>query len=159
MDGGKTQHGALVPFRPPASGVGSGNLDPRPTALNRMRTAEAKVQVASAVQERQGESRSGAYLSPDKAEVVFVDPPPPHAQQPRRFYGSVELDPMRPVKAFDAIINAVVMELQHTPGTKVRLTLEIEANAPDGFEDAEIGVVRDNARQLRFKPEATGFDD
>ncbi len=130
-----------------------------PASAVLVRAAEAKAQVAAAAQERQGEPRSGAHPSPDMAEVVFVDPPPPHAQQPRRFYGSVELDPMRPVKALDAIINAVVMELQRTPGTKVRLTLEIEANAPDGFEEAEIGVVRDNARQLRFKPEATGFDD
>lgn len=130
-----------------------------PASAVLVRAAEAKAQVAAAVQERQGEPRPGAHPSPDKAEVVFVDPPPPHAQQPRRFYGSVELDPMRPVKALDAIINAVVMELQRTPGTKVRLTLEIEANAPDGFEEAEINVVRDNARQLRFKPEATGFDD
>lgn len=130
-----------------------------PASAVLVRAAEAKAQVAAAVQERQGEPRPGAHPSPDKAEVVFVDPPPPYAQQPRRFYGSVELDPMRPVKAFDAIINAVVMELQRTPGAKVRLTLEIEANAPEGFEEAEIGVVRDNAKQLRFKPEATGFDN
>ena len=63
------------------------------------------------------------------------------------------------LKALEAIINAVVMELQRTPGRKMRLTLEIEANAPDSFKEAEIGVVRDNAKQLRFKREATGFDD
>ena len=28
----------------------------------------------------------------------------------RRFYGSVEIDMVRPVKSFDAILNAVVME-------------------------------------------------
>jgi len=47
--------------------------------------------------------------------------------KPRRFYGSVELDPTRPVKAFDAVLNAVVMELQRTQGAKVKITLEIEA--------------------------------
>ena len=78
--------------------------------------------------------------------------------QPRRFYGSVEIDMVRPVKAFDAILNAVVMELQRTNGAKVTLTLEIDATAPDGFADADIGVVRDNARQLKFKGESTGFE-
>ena len=31
------------------------------------------------------------------------------------------------------------------------VTLEIEAEAEEGFADADIGVVRDNARQLKFK--------
>jgi hypothetical protein len=80
-------------------------------------------------------------------------------RKPRRFYGSVEIDMVRPVKAFDAILNAVVMELQRTPGAKVKLTLEIEGEAADGFDEAEIGVVRDNARQLKFKAESTDFGE
>jgi hypothetical protein len=32
---------------------------------------------------------------------------------------------VRPVKSFDAILNAVVMELQRTNGAKIKLTLEI----------------------------------
>lgn len=65
---------------------------------------------------------------------------------------------VRPVKAFDAILTAVVMELQRRKGTKVKLTLEIEADAEDGFSEADVGVVRDNAGQLKFKPESTGFE-
>jgi hypothetical protein len=79
--------------------------------------------------------------------------------KPHRFYGSVEIDMVRPVKAFDAILNAVVMELQRTPGAKVKLTLEIQAEASGGFSEGEVGVVRDNARQLKFKAESTGFED
>jgi hypothetical protein len=73
-------------------------------------------------------------------------------------YGSVELDLDRPVKAFDAILNAVVLELQRTPGVKVKITLEIEADAPDGFDDGEVGIIRDNARQLTFRAESTDFE-
>lgn len=87
-----------------------------------------------------------------------TDPEAPTKNQLRRFYGSVEIDMVRPVKAFDAILNAVVMELLRTQGAQVTLTIEIEATAPDGFTDGDIGVVRDNARQLKFKPESTGFD-
>jgi uncharacterized protein len=79
-------------------------------------------------------------------------------QQPQRFYGSVEIDLVRPVKAFEAILNAVVMELQRSKGTKVRMTLEIEADAEEGFSEADIGVIRDNARQLKFKADSTGFE-
>ena len=79
------------------------------------------------------------------------------AGKPTRFFGTVEVDMVRPVKAFDAILNAVVMELQRNPSAKVKLTLEVEAEAVDGFEENDIGVVRDNARQLKFKPDSTGF--
>ncbi|KQQ15548.1 ATPase [Methylobacterium sp. Leaf121] len=78
---------------------------------------------------------------------------------PKRFWGSVEIDMVRPVKSFDAILNAVVMELQRTPGAKVTLTLEVEVEAEAGFSDTDVGVVRDNARQLKFKTESTGFGD
>jgi hypothetical protein len=65
----------------------------------------------------------------------------------------------RPVKAFDAILNAVVMELQRSPGAKVKLTLEIEAEAPSGFKEDDVGVVRDNTKQLKFSPGSTGFSN
>ena len=84
---------------------------------------------------------------------------PTEPSKPRRFYGSVEIDMVRPVKSFDAILNAVVMELQRTQGAKVKLTLEIEAEAPAGFPESEVSVVRDNAKQLKFKAESTGFED
>lgn len=85
-------------------------------------------------------------------------PPPAKPAQPTRFYGSVEIDMSRPIKSFDAIVNAVVSELQRTPGAKVTLSLEVSASAPNGFADADIGIVRDNAKQLKFKPESTGFE-
>lgn len=78
--------------------------------------------------------------------------------KPRRFYGTVDLDMIRPVKAFDAVLNAVVLELQRTPGAKVKITVEIEAETDTGFDEADIGVVRDNARQLKFRSESTGFE-
>jgi hypothetical protein len=52
-----------------------------------------------------------------------------------------------------------VMELQRSPGAEVKLTLEIEAEAPSGFNDADVGVVRDNTKQLKFTPGSTGFSD
>ena len=40
---------------------------------------------------------------------------------------------VRPMKSFDTIFNAVVMELQRAKDTKVTLTLDIQAEASDGF--------------------------
>ena len=66
---------------------------------------------------------------------------------------------VRPEKAFDAILNAVVMQLQRTQGAKVKLTLEIESEAPGGFSESDVSVIRDNAGQLKFKVGSTGFEN
>ena len=94
----------------------------------------------------------GVHAPPDPTGAAGTPP------KPRRFYGAVELDMVRPVKAFDAVLNAVVMELQRTNGAKIKVTIEIEAEAEEGFAESDIGVVRDNARQLKFKAESTGFE-
>jgi hypothetical protein len=39
----------------------------------------------------------------------------------------------------------------------VKLTLEVEAEALEGFSEADVGVVRDNARQLKLNAGSTGF--
>ena len=79
--------------------------------------------------------------------------------KPTRFFGAVEIDPTRPVRSFEAVLASVVTELQRTSGAKVKLVLEIEAQADGGFDEADVGVVRDNARQLKFRAESTGFGD
>lgn len=131
-----------------------------------VRAAEAQEQIlrATAAQPAGATAASPSVTTaigqPTSGGAAQPTPPAPAAPvKPRRFYGSVELDMNRPVKAFDAILNAVVMELQNTPGARVKLTLEIEAEAPAGFSDADVGVVRDNAKQLKFKAESTGFGD
>jgi hypothetical protein len=127
---------------------------PQGALLVRPEVAVAQLRAAAPPPpERRREPEGGPELPP---------PPPPEQpppQQPRRFVGSVEIDMVRPVKSFEAILNAVVVELQRTKGAKVRVTLDIEADADEGFSEADIGVVRDNARQLKFKPESTGFEE
>jgi hypothetical protein len=122
-------------------------------ALLQLRPAVATLPVPPGPRIAGEEPESG-----DDAPPATIPSGPSSKPPPRRFYGSVEIDMIRPVKAFDAILNAVVMELQRTKGAKVILTLEIEATADDGFSEADIGVVRDNSRQLKFKTESTGFE-
>jgi hypothetical protein len=130
-----------------------------PTAMI-VREAEAQKQLKDdgvAAPRPEAGSSPGPALTPGDSTPVVPGPVAPG--KPRRFYGSVELDMVRPVKSFDAILNAVVMELQRTHGAKVKLPLGIEAEASGGFADSEVGVVRDNARQLKFKSESTGFEE
>ncbi len=92
-------------------------------------------------------------------------PAPPSGESPapsralRRFYGSVDLDPTRPVRDLQPIIDSVISELLRTDGARVTLRLEVEATAAGGFKPEDAAVVRDNARTLKFRPEATGFSE
>lgn len=86
------------------------------------------------------------------------DDKPSQPTAPKRFYGAVELDATRPIRALETIMDAVISQLQHSSGTKITLTLEVAATSEAGFTDADVGVVRDNAKQLKFKPESTGFE-
>jgi hypothetical protein len=125
-----------------------------------VREAEAQKQLKEeGVPAPRPEPGSPPGPAPTPGDPTPVVPGPAAPGKPRRFYGSVEIDMVRPVKSFDAILNAVVMELQRTHGAKVKLTLEIEAEASDGFAEGEVSVVRDNARQLKFKSESTGFEE
>ena len=101
-------------------------------------------------------SRPGELASPNGGSTGLTEPQS-KPSNPHRFYGSVEIDMVRPIKSFESILNAVVMELQRTHGAKVTLTLEVEATAAGGFAEGEVGIVRDNAKQLKFKAESTGF--
>ncbi len=62
------------------------------------------------------------------------------------------------MKTFEAILDAVVLQLQNAPGTRVKLTLEVEAESITGFRDEDVGVVKDNAKQLKFSVGSTGFE-
>ena len=131
-----------------------------------VRAAEAREQTAASGS-KGAEKTLGGGLEPVIPGFPPIGPADPRnptvaptaKRKPHRFYGSVEVDMVRPMKSFDAIFNAVVMELQRTNGAKIKLTLEIEGEAAEGFADGEVSVVRDNAKQLNFKPESTGFED
>ncbi|WP_292046585.1 MULTISPECIES: DUF499 domain-containing protein [unclassified Brevundimonas] len=84
---------------------------------------------------------------------------PVPAQTLRRFYGSVDLNPERPVRDLQPIIDSIISELMRADGAKLSLRLEIEATAPGGFATDDAAIIRDNARTLKFRPEATGFSE
>lgn len=155
----ESYRGLLWGIRPPESMPDTAVLVRPEIALDHQKNAplaETPVRDEGKTQVRDEGKTQSLGLNPKSSDDI--SPPVGEKARPTRFFGTVEIDMVRPVKAFDAILNAVVMELQRTPGAKVKLTLEIEAEAPAGFPEGEVGVVRDNARQLKFKSESTGFE-
>ena len=75
----------------------------------------------------------------------------------RRYHGSVKLDPTRVGRDAGQIADEVIAHLAGLVGANVRLTLEIEANIPDGTPEHVVRTVTENSRTLRF--DDSGFEE
>jgi hypothetical protein len=69
----------------------------------------------------------------------------------RRFHGSVEIDPMRINRDMSAIADEIVQHLTALAGAKVKITLEISADIPEGAPDNIVRTVTENCLTLKFK--------
>jgi hypothetical protein len=75
----------------------------------------------------------------------------------RRFYGAKQLDATRMSRDADVIAAEVVQHLASLMGARVRITIEIEADLPNGAPDQVVRTVTENCRTLRF--ETAGFEE
>lgn len=67
-----------------------------------------------------------------------------------RFHGSVRLDPVRVGRDASKIAEEVVQHLNTTAGASVAITLEIQAEIPDGASEKLVRDVTENCRTLKF---------
>ena len=77
--------------------------------------------------------------------------------QPRRFFGSVKLDPTRLGRDAGKIAEEIISHLVGLQGSNAELTLEIEVRVPDGVPDNVIRTVTENCRTLKFTN--AGFEE
>jgi hypothetical protein len=68
----------------------------------------------------------------------------------RRFYGSVKLDPIRVSRDAGRIADEVIQHLTKLMNSRVEVTLEIQAELPDGLSDKTVRDIMENCRTLRF---------
>ena len=74
----------------------------------------------------------------------------------KRYHGSVNLDPTRAGRDASQIADEVISHLSGLTGANVTLTLEIEADIPDGAPDGVVRIVTENSRTLKFSD--SGFE-
>lgn len=86
-----------------------------------------------------------------------LTPEIPVAPAPRRFHGSVKLDPVRIGRDAGRIGEEVVQHLSGLVGVNVEVTLEIQANFPGGAPEKTVRDVTENCRTLKF--ESYGFEE
>jgi predicted AAA+ superfamily ATPase len=84
-------------------------------------------------------------------------PPSAPASLPRRFHGTVALDPTRVGRDAGRVADEVIAHLAGLVGSKVKVTLEIEAEIPSGAPDHVVRVVTENSRTLKFTSQ--GFEE
>ncbi|MEM9553677.1 MAG: Swt1 family HEPN domain-containing protein [Acidobacteriota bacterium] len=78
------------------------------------------------------------------------------AKMPTRFHGAVDMHPTRFGRDAGQIAEEVVAHLAGILGATVRVTLEIEAEIPEGAPDHLVRTVTENSRTLKFK--SYGFE-
>ena len=79
--------------------------------------------------------------------------PPPPRPEPRllkRFHGAVNLSATRVGRDASQIAEEVISHLTALVGGKIRVTLEIEAEIPQGAPDHVVRTVTENSRTLNF---------
>ena len=76
--------------------------------------------------------------------------------EPKRYHGSVNLDPTRAGRDASRIGDEVLAHLAGLVGAELTVTLEIEASIPSGAPDHVVRTVTENSRTLKFRD--SGFE-
>ncbi len=97
---------------------------------------------------------SGAGAGPGgaKLDTGIAEPRPP-----RRFFGTVRLDPDRAGRDMGTVAEEVLQHLTTLPGAEVEVSVEISAKVPDGVSRTVRRIVEENCRTLRFR--SHGFEE
>jgi hypothetical protein len=123
----------------------------KPEAARRQIAADAAAAQAAGASAGAG-TVQGASGGASSTGATSSGPLPfsPPAAQPTRFHGTADLDPARVVRDAGRIADEVVAHLAGLVGAKVKVTLEIEAEIPNGAPDNVVRTVTENARTLKF---------
>jgi hypothetical protein len=82
----------------------------------------------------------------DRDEYTAVD------ETLRRFYAVARLDPERYQRDFAKLAAEVIANLAGLPGTKVEISVEVNATNVDGFPEHVTRTVEENAHTLKMDP-------
>ncbi|WP_300321980.1 Swt1 family HEPN domain-containing protein [Accumulibacter sp.] len=81
---------------------------------------------------------------------------PPGTVKPKRFHGTAILDTARVGRDASRIADEVISHLAGLVGASVTVTIEVEAEIPDGAPDHVVRTVTENSRTLKFTSQ--GFE-
>jgi len=92
---------------------------------------------------------NGGTTIPGDPDLPDIDPPVD--QKKTRFFGSIELDPLKVSSSSQKVVDEVLQHLTAIYGSKAKVTLEIEVENEAGFSETTRRVVSENSRTLGFR--------
>ena len=128
----------------------SGLLVRPEVALKQHRAEMASVSVSGSTAGTGNGADSGPATGGSSAGGAADRPEPESPKRPKRFHGSVVLDPTRVGRDASKIADEVIAHLAGLVGSSVKVTLEIEVQVPSGAPDNVVRTVTENSRHLKF---------
>lgn len=106
-----------------------------------------------------GESIYLPYTPGDQKKPPYEvhDGPTPAAPKNRRFFMSADLDTTRINRDVQKYVEEIIQHLTSVDGSKVKVSLEVEAEADDGFTQQTVRTISENCRTLRVRN--SGFEE
>ncbi len=100
----------------------------------------------------QGETPSTDAGTDPGTQPGGADKPPVIQQRlPRRFFGTIRLDPIRAGRDMSVVTEEVVRHLTVLPGAAVEVSVEISATVKDGLSESVQRIVNENCKTLKFR--------
>jgi len=138
------------------AGVDTPGLLVKPDVARRQLDAET-VKLPVAFEPVQSGSAHGGTAPPAAGAAPTPRVSPVAASTlPRRYHGTVTVDPARVGRDAGRIADEVIAHLTGLVGAKVTVTIEVEAEIPSGASDHVVRTVTENGRALRFTSQ--GFE-
>jgi hypothetical protein len=131
----------------------------------------ARKQLADEEAKRQEEAARGGALpatppiSPNGDDDYVLTPPEPSGnttvlrqvtQTNKRFFMSADLDTTRINRDVQNYVEEIIQHLTSVDGAQVRVSIEVEAETPDGFTQQTVRTISENCRTLRVRD--SGFE-
>lgn len=100
-----------------------------------------------------GGEKTNEFPVPGEVGAVPVPPVGPEKKEskPHRFYATVKLDSSRIGRDAGKIAEEIVQHIALLEGANVEVTLEINAEIPNGVPDNVVRTITENCRTLKFK--------
>ena len=149
-------------YRGLQSGPRAALSDSDPGLLVRPDVARKQMDAEAVRADKADEGTGTPYVQklgePGEVRETPAEEVPPSTPRPaaRRYHGAVRLDPTRVGRDASQVADEVVAHLAGLLGADVKLTLEIEANIPDGAPEQVVRTVTENSRTLNF--DDSGFE-
>jgi len=128
----------------------------KPDAARRQKTAE-QPPAPSGVGATSAQSSVPSGTNRPVADIAVPTGASPTAALPKRFHGSICLDATRVGRDAGRIADEVISHLSGLVGSRVTVTLEVQAEVQQGVPEKVVRTVTENCRTLKFQDH--GFEE